>query len=91
MSENLNKKPKADASPPLKRIVKLPLPENMERMENGSVQFGDDWPGVFLRGDSALWYAHAIDMFLAAAKVELPMMIMQLENLRDELQGCKAT
>lgn len=34
-------------------VLKLPLPEGMTRMECGPVQFGDDWPGYFLRGDRA--------------------------------------
>lgn len=31
----------------------LPAPENGGRVETGPVQFGDDWPGVFIRGDNA--------------------------------------
>jgi hypothetical protein len=27
------------------------------RVETGVVQFGDDWPGVFIRGDCAFGYA----------------------------------
>lgn len=27
------------------------------RVETGPVQFGDDWPGVFIRGDEALHMA----------------------------------
>lgn len=27
------------------------------RVETGVVQFGDDWPGIFLRGDHALAFA----------------------------------
>lgn len=34
-------------------ILKLPLPEGIERMESGPIQFGEDWPGYFLRGDRA--------------------------------------
>ena len=30
---------------------------DQQRTETGPVQFGDDWPGVFLRGDDALAYA----------------------------------
>lgn len=33
------------------------LPAVEERVETGSVQFGDDWPGIFIRGDNAAWYA----------------------------------
>lgn len=35
------------------KILNLPLPEGMTRMESGPVSFGDDWPGYFLRGDNA--------------------------------------
>lgn len=30
------------------------MPEAGERVETGPVQFGDDWPGLFIRGDNAL-------------------------------------
>lgn len=30
------------------------------RVESGPIQFGDDWPGVFIRGDNALGYALAL-------------------------------
>lgn len=29
------------------------VPAQDERVETGVVRFGDDWPGVFLRGDDA--------------------------------------
>ncbi len=29
------------------------LPGVEDRVETGPVQFGDDWPGFFLRGDNA--------------------------------------
>lgn len=32
-----------------------------ERAETGPVSFGDDWPGVFFRGDDAHGYAVAIE------------------------------
>lgn len=34
-------------------IRQLPVPTDGERVETGPVQFGKDWPGVFLRGDRA--------------------------------------
>jgi hypothetical protein len=37
-----------------KRILHLPPPVGLPRVETGAVQFGDDWPGLFLRGDNAL-------------------------------------
>lgn len=30
------------------------------RPETGTMQFGDDWPGVFIRGDDAFAFATAI-------------------------------
>jgi len=33
-------------------IQKLNKPENLDRVETGPVQFGDDWPGYFIRGDN---------------------------------------
>jgi len=38
----------------------LPMPDGLPRMESGVVQFGDDWKGVFLRGDEALHLASII-------------------------------
>lgn len=38
-------------------IRKVPAPEG-GRVEDGAVQFGDDWPGTFLRGDSSFGYAN---------------------------------
>lgn len=33
------------------------LPEQTDRVETGITQFGDDWPGIFIRGDCAFGYA----------------------------------
>lgn len=35
------------------------LPPVPDRVETGVVQFGDDWPGVFIRGDNAAYYSMA--------------------------------
>lgn len=34
-------------------IRKVPAPADGQRVETGAIQFGDDWPGVFIRGDNA--------------------------------------
>jgi hypothetical protein len=44
----------------LPAIRKLPPPPDGERVEDGAVQFGNDWPGLFLRGDYAIHLAHVI-------------------------------
>lgn len=36
-------------------IQKVPAVEG--RIETGPVQFGEDWPGTFIRGDNAFGYA----------------------------------
>jgi hypothetical protein len=50
-------------------IQKLP-PWNEEgsRPETGPMKFGDDWPGVFIRGDNAFAYLHGIRHLQAMLK-----------------------
>lgn len=40
------------------------LPQQDDRVETGPVQFGDDWPGVFIRGDNAAYYAMVLRTFI---------------------------
>ena len=42
----------------------LKLPGVADRVETGPVQFGDDWPGTFIRGDNAGHYAMYLQLFL---------------------------
>lgn len=35
------------------KVQMLPAPKDFPRVETGAVQFGDDWPGLFIRGDGA--------------------------------------
>jgi hypothetical protein len=37
------------------------LPEQAERVETGPLQFGPDWPGVFIRGDNAFGYRLSLE------------------------------
>lgn len=52
----------------LKELSDLGQKIERERVETGIVQFGDDWPGTFIRGDTAAGYAAAIDF----VQVHLP-------------------
>ena len=36
------------------RIIQIPLPGGSGRVPTGAIQFQDDWPGLFIRGDDAL-------------------------------------
>lgn len=57
------------------------------RPETGAMQFGNDWPGVFIRGDNALFFART----LTAAMALYPDKAMErsiLRGLRDTLLSC---
>ena len=65
--------------------LELPAPAGMARVETGPVSFGRDWPGVFIRGDNAMWYSMNLrfvktDHFLASSCVE---------ELRELLRSCQ--
>lgn len=42
----------------------------MARLETGVVQCGDDWPGIFIRGDDAFFLLQSITHVLAAMPSE---------------------
>lgn len=62
------------------------MPAVDERVETGPTRFGDDWAGIFIRGDNAFYYAYCLsgllsgeaDVFQRAA----------VEDLLKLLQGC---
>lgn len=41
------------------------LPDPGKRVETGTVQFGNDWPGTFIRGDSGFGYLMYFKGFMA--------------------------
>ncbi len=56
------------------------------RPETGPMQFGDDWPGLFIRGDNAFGYSLALNTAIDATKD--PLTLAQLRSLRRLLVGC---
>ncbi len=36
------------------QVTQIPLPGDSGRTPTGAMQFQDDWPGLFVRGDSAV-------------------------------------
>lgn len=69
----------------------IKLLEYLPRMETGSIQFGNDWPGIFLRGDEALQYAYHLQQFLdqQEQKENIDIIsIMVLRRLVSTLQSC---
>lgn len=43
-----------------KSITQIPFPGGSGRMPSGAIQFENDWPGLFLRGDDAIALRSAI-------------------------------
>jgi hypothetical protein len=37
------------------QVRRVPAPPDPGRVETGAVQFGNDWPGLFIRGDDAFY------------------------------------
>ncbi len=57
------------------------------RLETGVVQEGNDWPGVFIRGDNAFADHLALKEVLTAVNPAMcsPISLMMVEQLRDLL------
>jgi hypothetical protein len=69
----------------MSEIRKLPFPTG-DRMETGPLQIGEDWPGIFIRGDEAIGLALRIDFHLAAhPNCEIYKI---LDSLADLLDSC---
>lgn len=64
----------------------IPHPNDRARVESGPVQFGDDWPGTFIRGDHAAYYALHLRRFLAGHSLG-PIELSSLRGLLSELEG----
>jgi hypothetical protein len=44
-----------------RRITRIPVPGNSGQTPTGAMQFQDDWPGLFVRGDDAIMLMAAIE------------------------------
>jgi hypothetical protein len=70
------------------------LPAVADRVETGVVQFGADWPGVFIRGDEALALAGVIDnlaRYLPTNAIDAQAMAAPqkfLRGLAEQLRSC---
>lgn len=59
------------------------------RVETGPVQFGNDWPGVFIRGDEAMYYAMMLRIAIACiGDTGAGGVKSNLESLERVLQSC---
>lgn len=68
-------------------LIKLPLPNNVLRMETGPVAFGNDWPGVFIRGDNAFAFAMVIDEAITKGNLDW-ITERTLIGLKNTLHSC---
>jgi hypothetical protein len=64
------------------------LPAQEKRVETGPVQFGDDWPGVFIRGDNAGYWAMQLKEIIEHGLSNSPISVAMLKGLQAELSSC---
>lgn len=63
------------------------LPEQAQRVESGPTRFGDDWTGVFIRGDNAMFYAFQLRQVIESGQLPnfsmLPGLLRLLESCQE--------
>lgn len=66
------------------------FPKQEKRVETGPIQFGDDWPGVFIRGDNAAYYAFTLKSMIEYKRKNGSMTIEDsvLVGLLSDLASC---
>jgi hypothetical protein len=76
-------------------LVPEPTQEQVGRVETGPVRIGDDWPGVFVRGDDAMHYAIALSGRTkpepVGGEVDMSDLLtdMTIETLMNLLASCR--
>ena len=82
--------PSDDQLPEKFRCITLTPPADGRRVETGVVRFGDsDWPGVFMRGDYAMYSAHLLRKWLKEFQHDMDdLELMQLINLLETMESC---
>lgn len=63
-----NAKRAGETPPSCSSIRIIPHAKGEPRVETGAVQFGDDWPGLFIRGDDAGALAFQLELVIEALK-----------------------
>lgn len=64
------------------------FPAQKHRVETGPIQFGDDWPGVFIRGDNAGWYAFMLKRLIQSEDYDFPLDVsILLRNLHHDMSA----
>lgn len=65
------------------------VPPRAKRPETGPMQFDGDWPGVFIRGDRALYWAHVVRALLSGSAND-PITLAAANGLAATLESCDA-
>ncbi len=73
----------------MQEIQHIDRDSSLPRVETGPVQFGKDWPGVFIRGDNAFMFASALRDKLEGKSCILNDSV--LRGLLSDLQSCILT
>lgn len=65
------------------------FPEQQQRVETGPIMFGDDWPGVFIRGKHAFFYSIHLRNLLAkeASAEQRSLSEAVVKGLLDDLES----
>jgi len=75
-------------------MVVQPIKYEGSRVETGPVQFGEDWPGLFIRGDTCIYYVLVLEQAIKRLNelndgtIEHTMMISAISNLLESLEEC---
>lgn len=64
------------------------LPAQDRRVETGPVRFGDDWCGLFIRGDNAMGFAMALQRLRVEHTPDV-LTIQEVEYLVELLESCQ--
>ncbi len=63
-------------------MLKIPLPGGSGVVKDGAVQFQNDWPGLFLRGDTAIVLSLAVrNLQKGLAESQDPIIASSLSKL----------
>lgn len=77
----------------MSRVRRLPALEDQDRVETGAISFGEDWPGVFIRGGNALSFKMALDRVIgqddASGSFFCERSIVELQSLAVLLAQCE--
>ena len=76
--------------PPEIQHIAVSLPEGQQRIETGALQVNGDWPGVFIRGYSALYLAMQLVQVIDVLKDHNsgPFVLGAMEGLKQLLVSC---